>query len=109
MRTPLLMNRADIACRERDTKAAAGWLDEARAALAEDYAGEPWRAAQLENVALFCEALIASARPDLQPLVAGLPEIDKHWGKDRLYAREARWRIRQAFAAQGKPPPDLPS
>ena len=54
------------------------------------------------NVALFCAALVPGARPDLQPLLAGLPEIDKHWGKDRLYAREARWRIRQAFARPGQ-------
>ncbi len=109
MRTPLLMNRADIACRERDPKAASAWLDEARAALAEDYPGEPWRAAQLDNVALFCAAMTPNGKPDLQALVASLPEIDKHWGKDRLYAREARWRIRRAFAAQGKDAPDLSS
>ena len=63
MRTPLFMNRADIACRERDTKSAAAWLDEARAALAEDYPAEPWRAAQLDNVALFCEAVTPAASP----------------------------------------------
>ena len=109
MRAPLLMNRADLACREHDTAAAKAWLDEARMALAEDYPDEPWRAAQLENVALFCAALTPGSKPDLAPLVATLPEIDRHWGRDRLYAREARWRIRKAFAAQGKPPPELPS
>ena len=100
------MNRADIACRERDTKSAAGWLAEARTALAEDYPAEPWRAAQLENVTLFCEAMSANGKPDLAEMVASLPEIDRHWGKDRLYAHEARWRIRQAYAAQRKPVPE---
>jgi tetratricopeptide (TPR) repeat protein len=109
MRAPLLMNRADIACREHDTGAAKAWLDEARVALGEDYPDEPWRAAQLDNVALFCVALTPGAKPDLARLVATLPEIEKHWGNDRLYAREARWRIRRAFAAQGKPPPELRS
>lgn len=108
MRTPLLMNRADIACRERDPKSATVWLAEARSALAEDYPNEPWRAAQLDNVAQFCEAIRPNGKPDLPSMIAGLSEIDKHWGKDRLYAREARWRIRQAYAAQGKPAPELP-
>jgi tetratricopeptide (TPR) repeat protein len=108
MRAPLLVNRADVACRERDTKSAAAWLSEARTALAEDYPAEPWRLAQLENVALYCQALAPNGVLDAQGLSATLPEIDGHWGKDRLYAREARWRMRQAFAAQGRPLPNLP-
>jgi hypothetical protein len=109
MRAPLLMNRADIACREKDFKTAAGLLDEARTALSEDYAGESWRRAKLDNVALYCQAVAPNGKLDAQGLVAGLPEIENRWGKDRLYAREARWRIRQAFAAHRQPPPDMPA
>jgi tetratricopeptide (TPR) repeat protein len=108
MRAPLLMNRADLACRTKDAQAATAWLDEARLALTEDYPNEPWRRAQLENVALYCQALVPDGKLDPQGLVATLPEIDRHWGKDRLYALEARWRIRQAFAAHRRPAPDLP-
>ena len=105
MRAPLLMNRADLACRERDTKSATAWLSEARMAMAEDYPSEPWRHAQLENVALYCQALAPNGKLEAQSLMTTLPEIEKRWGKDRLYAREARWRIREAFSAHRRPAP----
>lgn len=108
MRGPLLVNRADLACRERDTQSAAAWLDEARIALGEDYSGEPWRLAQLENVALYCQALAPGGKLDPRGLQASLAEIETHWGKDRLYAGEARWRVAQALSAHGRTGPDPP-
>ena len=109
MRLPLLMNRADLACRQRDFQAAAAWLFEARSALEEDFKGVKWREAQLDNVDFYCQAMMVRKGSFVpERLLASYAVIRKQWGADRLYTTEARWRVLQAFSIRGHPAPAMP-
>lgn len=98
MLAPLLMNRADVACRQGDPAPVASWLDESKSALEKDYAGIAWRAAQFENVKLFCTSRRAPTTASVDAIQRTLPPIIEHWGPERLYSREAQWRLQQLRA-----------
>ncbi|MBI2379640.1 MAG: toll/interleukin-1 receptor domain-containing protein [Gammaproteobacteria bacterium] len=91
MRAPLLLNLADLECREGHAELSPPLLAEAEQANAADYAGIAWRTGQLETVRLFCAARRGETVPT-QAFDAGIAAIEAHWGKARLYTEAARWR-----------------
>jgi len=93
----LLVNRADLACRAGEPAPVEAWLKEAETSLDEhfDRDQDAWRWAQRDNVSLFCAVRRGQKNWDRTAAEAGLSVIRARWGDERLYTRQARWRLDQ--------------
>jgi tetratricopeptide (TPR) repeat protein len=100
---PILMNQADLKCSGGDAVGTMATLDEAASRIEKAYPDEPWRMAILDSVRGGCLSVAGSAQAGEQLMLKSLPIIEARWGKDSLFAADARARVAAHYDRIGKP------
>jgi tetratricopeptide (TPR) repeat protein len=97
---PILADTAALECATGHRLAGLRYLDEAKPLVAENFQGQPWRSAWLENVRGEC--LLGDNRTAGQALIRhSSPVILKRWNRDTLFGFEAGRRNTIAGTASG--------
>lgn len=96
MQGPILVNLADLHCREGQTEQGLQLIEQARPLIRQVYADQPWREAMLESVEGSCMTAAGNGQTARSLLTRGYSVLKTELGNDSLFTRNARDRLRRA-------------